>query len=79
MLSIALVVLAPVAAAHAFPFEITSNKPFVHVSVNDSAPQSFILDSGNSGNSMIARGTRQLEIRRGEQRMTVQLAIRRLV
>lgn len=55
MLSIALVVLAPALAAHAFPFEITSNKPFVHVSVDGSGPQWFILDSGNSGNSIIAR------------------------
>jgi hypothetical protein len=55
MLFLALLVLAPHSATHAFPFEITSNKPFVHVSVNGSAPQWFVLDSGNSGNSMIAR------------------------
>src|SRR5262245_17138065 len=55
MLPIALILLAQVPAARAFPFEIHSNKPFVQVTVNGSAPQSFILDSGNNGGTIIAR------------------------
>ncbi|HEY6866014.1 MAG TPA: aspartyl protease family protein [Candidatus Eisenbacteria bacterium] len=37
------------------PFEITSNKPFVRVAINGSAPQWFILDTGCSGGSVIAK------------------------
>lgn len=50
--------IAPAAAppaVHQSPFEIASNKPFVRVSVNGSAPQWFILDSGCAGGSVIAR------------------------
>jgi hypothetical protein len=43
------------AAAHECAFTITSNKPFVSVSVNHSPPQSFIFDTGCSGGSVIAR------------------------
>src|SRR6476661_4920869 len=43
------------AGARSCPFTITSNKPFVAVSVNHSAPQSFIFDTGCSGGSVIAR------------------------
>ena len=37
------------------PFEIASNKPYVQVSINGSARQWFILDSGCSGTSVIAK------------------------
>jgi len=37
------------------PFEIASNKPFVQVSINGSAKQWFILDTGCSGTSVIAK------------------------
>jgi hypothetical protein len=37
------------------PFEITSNKPFVQVTINGSKPRWFILDTGCSGGSVIAR------------------------
>jgi predicted aspartyl protease len=37
------------------PFEIASNKPYVQVSINGSAKQWFILDSGCSGTSVIAK------------------------
>ena len=37
------------------PFEITSNKPFVQVRINGSTPRWFILDTGCSGGSVIAR------------------------
>ena len=37
------------------PFEITSNKPFVQVTINGSTPRWFILDTGCSGGSVIAR------------------------
>lgn len=40
---------------HECPFEITSNKPFVQVTVNGSAPQWFILDTGCAGGSVIAK------------------------
>jgi hypothetical protein len=46
---------ATAARARTFPIEISSNKPFVRVSVNGSAPQRFILDSGNRGASIVAR------------------------
>ena len=36
------------------PIDILSNKPWVQVSVNGSAPQWFILDSGSSGGTVIA-------------------------
>jgi len=59
-----LVVFAGLAgAAHAdggrvdreLPFEITSNKPFVQVSINGSPKQWFILDTGCAGTSVIAK------------------------
>ena len=69
MLSMALVVLAPALAIHVFPIEITCNKPFVHVSVDGSSPQWFILDSGNSGNSIIARECAdRLQLQHGAER-----------
>ena len=37
------------------PFEIASNKPYVQVRINGSAPQWFILDTGCRGTSLIAR------------------------
>ena len=59
MFPIAFVLLAAVAmtssAARPLPFEISSNKPFVPVTIDGSAPQWFILDTGCSGNSIIAR------------------------
>ena len=55
MFPIALVLLAQVSAPRAFPFEIHSNKPFVQVTIDGSAPQWFILDSGNNGPTLIAR------------------------
>jgi PDZ domain/Aspartyl protease len=59
MILIGLIVLAQVAAlphgGRTYPFEIGSNKPFVHVSLDGSAPQWFILDTGNRGNTLIAR------------------------
>jgi len=42
-------------AAREHPFEITSNKPFVQVTVNGSAPQWFVLDTGASGGSVVAK------------------------
>ena len=41
--------------ARPYPFEIASNKPFVQVTVNGSAPQWFILDSGCAEGSVIAK------------------------
>lgn len=38
-----------------FPFEITSNKPFVQVRVNGSEPQWFVLDTGCRGASIVSR------------------------
>ena len=37
------------------PLEIVSNKPWLKVRVNGSAPQDFILDAGSRGSSVIAR------------------------
>ncbi len=37
------------------PLEITSNKPYLRVTVNGSPPQWFILDTGCAGGSVIAR------------------------
>jgi len=60
--TIAFLVCAAFAAAPAgspptagIPFEITSNKPFVQVTLNGSAPQWFILDTGCAGGSVIAK------------------------
>ena len=59
MLPIAFVLLAqlstPPPPARPFPFEIGSNKPFVTVTVDGSDPQWFILDTGCSETSIIAR------------------------
>ena len=59
MLSIALVLLAHAPAvssgARPLPLELTNNTPFVQVSVDGSAPQTFILDTGNNGGSIVAR------------------------
>lgn len=70
MLPIALVLLlsAPQSAARPFPFEIGSNKPFVPVTVDGSAPQWFILDTGCSGTSIIARECAdRLRLQRGAE------------
>lgn len=48
------------------PFEIASNKPFVQVSINGSAKQWFILDTGCAGTSVIAREYAQRAGLRGE-------------
>jgi hypothetical protein len=73
MLPIVLVLLANAAAAHAWPFEIANNKPFVQVTVDGSAPQWFVLDTGNNGNSIIARECAdRLHLTRGaEERVEV--------
>src|SRR6185503_17655466 len=59
MLPIALVLLAVASAsapaAPSFPFEISSNKPFVQVSINGSKPQWFVLDTGNNSNTILGR------------------------
>jgi hypothetical protein len=64
MTSCALLVVAGLAASPPggvgrivgeLPFEIASNKPFVQVSINGSPKQWFILDSGCSGTSVIAK------------------------
>src|SRR6185503_16666696 len=50
------------------PIEIASNKPWVRVSVNDSAPQWFILDSGAAGGSILAKETAdRLGLQRGAE------------
>lgn len=54
MLSIALLLLAQ-AVASVSSFEIYNNKPFVPVTIDGSAPQWFILDTGNSGPSIVSR------------------------
>ena len=67
MLAIALVVLAA-ATPHTYPFEITSNKPFVRATVDGSEPLWFILDSGNNGPSLIANECAdRLKIQRGNE------------
>lgn len=64
MLPLSVLLLAAAAVAH--PFEIASNKPFVSVTVNGSAPQWFILDSGNNGPSLIAHEcAERLKLERG--------------
>lgn len=61
-------VLASPASSHAMPFEIGSNKPFVQVTVNGSAPQWFILDTGCSGASIVARECAdRLKLERGAE------------
>jgi hypothetical protein len=54
-LALALALLAGASVPQTFSFEISSNKPFVRVTLNDSAPQWFILDTGNNGGTLIAR------------------------
>lgn len=54
MLPITLLLLLAAAAPHTTRFEITNNKTFVPVKVNGSAPQWFIFDTGNNGNSLIS-------------------------
>jgi len=73
MLPIALAVLAQAPAAHALPFEIANNKPFVQVTVNGSAPLWFVLDTGNNSNSILAREcAERLQLKRGaEQRAQI--------
>lgn len=43
------------AVPHTATFEISGNKPFIRATINGSAPQWFILDTGCRGNSIIAR------------------------
>jgi len=53
------------------PIEIVSNKPWVQVAINQSAPQWFILDTGASGGTILARETAdRLELRRGSETST---------
>jgi hypothetical protein len=68
-----LLLLAATAAPMAMPFEITSNKPFVQVTVDGSAPQWFILDTGNNGPSIVGRECAdRLRLARGaEQRANI--------
>ena len=68
MLSIVLLALAVASAPHTYPFEIANNKPFVRVSINGSAPQWFVLDTGNNGPSIISRECAdRLQFKRGAQ------------
>ena len=68
MLSTVLVLLAHAAAAHPTPFQITNNKTFVQVRVNASAPQWFILDTGNNSPSLIDRECAdRLQLKRGAE------------
>ena len=72
MLTITLTLLTlasgPVVSRAPHPFEITNNKPFLPVSVNGSAPQWFILDTGNNTTSILARECAdRLKIARGEE------------
>lgn len=53
------------------PIEIASNKPWVQVAINQSAPQWFILDTGASGGTILARETAdRLELQRGSETST---------
>jgi hypothetical protein len=65
--------LALATGAQAAPFEITNNKPFIRVTVNGSAPQWFVLDTGNNSNSILARECAdRLALQRGaEEKMQV--------
>jgi len=68
MLAHAFLLFAAVSLPHTVPFEITSNKPFVQASIDGSAPQWFILDTGCRGNSMIAREcAERLHLERGAE------------
>jgi hypothetical protein len=50
------------------PFEIVSNKPWVQVRVNGSAPQWFILDTGCAGGSVISRDcAKRLHLQLGDE------------
>jgi hypothetical protein len=62
---------APPSKPNQFPFEITSNKPFVPVRVNGSEPQWFVLDTGCRGSSILARECAQrLGLSRGPESET---------
>ena len=50
-----LALAAPTAGVREVPFEIASNKPFLRVAINGSAPQWFILDTGCSETSVVAK------------------------
>jgi predicted aspartyl protease len=68
MFPIALVLLANASTATTLPFEIANNKPFVQVAINGSEPQWFVLDTGNNGNSIIARECAdRLQLKRGAE------------
>ena len=61
----------PAPAMRQFPFEITSNKPFVQVRINGSEPQWFVLDTGCRGSSIIARDcAERLGLARGAESET---------
>jgi hypothetical protein len=64
-------VAAGAAAVRRCPLEIANNKPFVQVRVDRAAPEWFILDTGNSGHSIIAREyATRLGLARGEEEQT---------
>jgi len=68
MLAHAFALFAAVSLPHISYFEITSNKPFIQASIDGSAPQWFILDTGCRGNSMIARECAdRLKLERGAE------------
>src|SRR6266436_3055286 len=53
------------------PFEIASNKPWVQVRINGSAPQTFILDTGSARSSIIARECAdRLHLKLGDENQT---------
>jgi hypothetical protein len=55
-------------SAHEHPFEIASNKPYVQVAINGSAPRWFIFDTGAAGGSVIAkRCADELKLGRGDE------------
>ena len=61
----------PAPSPNQFPFEITSNKPFVQVRINGSEPQWFVLDTGCRGSSIIARDcAERLGLARGAESET---------
>jgi len=67
MIPLALALLAA-ATFPATPIALTSNKPFVQVTIDGSAPQWFILDTGNNGVSVVAREcAERLQLQRGAE------------
>jgi hypothetical protein len=75
MIAIAVALLTQLSASAApaspQPFEITNNKPFVRVSIDGSEPQWFILDTGLSGPSIVAReSAERVGLSRGDEART---------